>query len=248
MLPLSDNIPSRSQPIVNYLLIGLNICIFLGELKLDIAGELPSFINQWGIIPNRITTVILDAFQTNNPAAWVAVVISAGSLLSAMFLHSSFSQILGNLLFLFVFGKNVEAYLGHWRYLIFYLICGITTEILQIIVEPKLTVPLLGANGAIASLLGAYIFLFPKAKIETILPLVIIFIPITLPAWFYLFWWFIQQVFYGIGSLNIADEINLFSIGYWAHGLGMIVGVVFIYWLRIIREGSTKTQRINPEE
>ncbi len=248
MIPLSDNIPSRSQPLVNYLLIGFNIGLFLGQLKLDIAGKLPSFINHWGIIPDRITTVILDAFTTHNPAAWVAVIIAATSLLSAMFLHSSFSQILGNLLFLFVFGKNVEADIGHLRYLIFYMISGIATEILQILVEPRLTIPLLGANGAIASVLGAYIFLFPQAKIETILPLVIIFIPITLPAWFYLFWWFIQQAFYGIGSLNIAGGINLFSIGYWAHGLGMIVGVVFIYLLKIIREGSTKTQRINPEE
>lgn len=241
MIPVSDNIPSRRQPIVNYLLIGFNICLFIGQLKLNIAGELTSFINHWGIIPARINTVILDAIATNNPAAWVAVIISASSLLSAMFLHSSFSQILGNLLFLFVFGKSVESHIGHWRYLIFYLSSGIATEILQIIVEPKLTVPLLGSNGAIASILGAYIFLFPQAKIETILPLVIIFIPITLPAWFYLFWWFIQQSFYGIGSLNIAGGINLFSIGYWAHGLGMIVGVVFIYLIKIIRERTAKT-------
>ena len=248
MIPINDNIPNRSQPIVNYLIIGFNICLFIGELKLDIADELPSFINQWGIIPNRINTVILDAFATNNPAAWVAVIISASSLISAMFLHVSFSQILGNMLFLFVFGKNVEAHIGHLRYLIFYLICGIATEILQILVEPKLTVPLLGANGAIASVLGAYIFLFPKARIDTILPLVIVFIPITLPAWFYLLWWFIQQAFYGIGSLNIAGGINLFSIGYWAHGLGMIVGVGFIYWIKKITERTAKTPIIKTDD
>ncbi|AFZ12579.1 Peptidase S54, rhomboid domain protein [Crinalium epipsammum PCC 9333] len=241
MIPISDNIPNRSQPLVNYLLIGFNICIFLGELKLDIAGKLQNFINHWGIIPNRIITVILDAFTTHNPAAWVAVMIGAGSLLSAMFLHSSFSQILGNLLFLFVFGKNIEAHFGHLRYLIFYMISGIATEILQILVEPKLTIPLLGANGAIASVLGAYIFLFPKARIETILPLVIIFIPITLPAWFYLFWWFIQQAFYGIGSLNIAGGINLFSIGYWAHGLGIIIGIILIWYAQ---RGKTKIRQI----
>ncbi|HEY9694234.1 MAG TPA: rhomboid family intramembrane serine protease [Oculatellaceae cyanobacterium] len=241
MIPLSDNIPSRSQPLVNYLLIGFNICLFLVELKLDIAGELPNFINSWGIIPDRITTVVLDAFKTHNPAAWVAVMIGAGSLISAIFLHSSFSQILGNLLFLFVFGKSVETHFGHLKYLIFYLISGITTEVLQIIIEPKLTVPLLGANGAIASVLGAYIFLFPKARIETILPLVIIFIPITLPAWFYLFWWFVQQSFYGIGSLNIAGGINLFSIGYWAHGLGIIIGIILIWY---VKKAKTKIRQI----
>ena len=242
MIPISDNIPSRRQPIVNYLLISVNICLFLGELKLDIAGELPSFINQWGLIPGRITTVLLDAFQTNNPAAWIAVMIGAGSLLSTMFLHSSFSQILGNLLFLFVFGKSVEAHFGHLRYLVFYLICGIATEILQILVEPKLTVPLLGANGAIASVLGAYIFLFPKARIETILPLIIIFIPISLPAWFYLFWWFVQQSFYSIGSLNVANEVNSFGIGYWAHGFGIVIGIVFVYCIKTIRKRTAQTQ------
>jgi membrane associated rhomboid family serine protease len=150
----------------------------------------------------------------------------SSSLLLSIFLHGSFSQILGNLLFLWVFGKSVEDVLGHGRFLVFYLLCGVLTSVVQILAEPTLQVPLIGANGAVAGVLGAYVLSFPKAKIDTILPLAIVFIPIELPACFYLVWWFVQQVFYGIGSLNIAGGVNPPSIAYWAHGVGLAIGAV----------------------
>jgi membrane associated rhomboid family serine protease len=145
-----------------------------------------------------------------------------------MFLHGSFGHILGNLLFLWVFGKSVEEILGHGRFLVFYLLCGVLTGVVQILVEPTLTVPLIGANGAIAGVLGAYLLSFPKAKIDTILPLVVVFIPIELPALFYLFWWFVQQAFYGISSLNIPGGVNPAGIAYWAHGVGLVIGAVLV--------------------
>jgi len=137
-----------------------------------------------------------------------------------IFLHSSFSQILGNLIFLWVFGKSIEDILGHGRFLVFYLLSGILTGVVQILAEPTLTMPLIGANGAIAGVLGAYLLSFPKAKIDTIL---LLLYPIELPALFYLFWWFVQQMFYGIGSLNIAGGVNPASIAYWAHGVGLVM-------------------------
>ena len=229
MIPLADNICNRRPPLVNYFLIGVNLVLFLWELQLSVAGEIGDFLQSWGIVPGRISSVIADALASNNPAALVALVLTSGSLFSAMFLHSSFSQIVGNLLYLFVFGKTVENVLGHGRYLLFYLTCGILTNIVQILVEPSLTVPLVGANGAIAAILGAYLLRFPKAKVESLLPLVIIFIPIELPALFYLFWWFVQQVFYGIGSLNVPGGVNPMSVAYWAHGLGLLIGIGLLW-------------------
>lgn len=228
MIPIGDNIPNRSRPIVNYWLIGFNIALFFWEIKLEATGELSNFIRTWGMVPARISNVVVDAFTSGNPAAVVAGVVFASSLLSAIFLHGSFSQILGNLIFLWVFGGRVEEVLGHRRYLAFYLLCGILTGIVQILVNPTLSVPLIGANGASASVLGAYLLHFPKAKIDTILPLGIVFIPIELPALFYPFWWFVQPLFYGIGSLNIAGGVNLMGIAYWANGFGLFIGAALV--------------------
>jgi membrane associated rhomboid family serine protease len=235
MIPISDNVPSFRKPIVNYLLIGINIALFLWELKLEVSGQLGDVVNSWGVVPARISAVTADALTSGNPATWVAWVLVSSSLLSGMFFHSSFGQILGNLLFLWVFGKNVENLLGHGGFLVFYLLCGVLAGAVQILVEPTLTLPLIGANGAIAGVLGAYFVSFPKAKIDTILPLIIVFIPIELPALFYLVWWFVQQVFYSIGSLNIPGGVNPFSIAYWAQAVGLLIGAVLIRLLRQYR-------------
>jgi membrane associated rhomboid family serine protease len=228
MIPISDNIPSRSKPISNYLLIAINIALFLWELKLEVAGELGERLNNWGVVPARISAVTADALASGNPAAWIALLMLSSSLLWGMFLHSSFAQILGNLIFLWVFGKSVEAILGHRRFLVFYLLCGILTGVVQILAEPTLTMPLIGANGAIAGVLGAYLLSFPKAKIDTLLPLAIVLIPIELPVLFYLFWWFVQQVFYGIGSLNITGGVNPAGTAYWGYGVGLVIGAVLV--------------------
>lgn len=227
MIPISDNIRTRNQPIINYWLIGINIAIFFWELKLELSGELGYFVNSWGVIPAQINQAITNALF--NPAAWIVVFWRLFSLLFGMFLHGSFSQILGNLLFLWVFGKTVENILGARLYLGFYLVAGILTGIIQIIAEPNLTVPLIGANGAIAAILGAYVFKFPHAKVDSILPLIVVYIPIEIPAFFYLFWWFAQQLFYGIGSLNIPPQgVNSFSIAYWTQIVGLFIGAAFM--------------------
>ncbi|OUL29891.1 rhomboid family intramembrane serine protease [Nostoc sp. T09] len=231
MIPINDNIHIRHRPIINYWLIGINIAIFLWEIQLELGDKLAEFIFSWGIIPAQITGAITSAFV--NPAAWIVVCWRLICLPLGMFLHGSFSQILGNLLFLWVFGKTLENILGHKRYLGFYLLSGILTGIIQILAEPSLTVPLIGANGAIASILGAYVMKFPQAKIDSILPLIFVYIPVELPAFVYLFWWFIQQFFYGIGSLNIPPVgVNQFSIAYWAQAGGLLIGAVFMRFQR----------------
>ncbi|GAA6623041.1 rhomboid family intramembrane serine protease [Scytonema sp. NUACC26] len=229
MIPIGDNVFffSRRKPIVVYLLIGIYLALFFWELKLELSGELGTFVNTWGIIPARISDAIATALS-GNPAAWIVVLMRATCLLTGMFLHGSFSQILGNLIFLWAFGRTIESILGYRRFLLLYLGSGFLTSILQVLIEPSLTIPLIGPNGAIAAILGAYTLKFPKAKSDTILPLLIIFIPIQLPAIFYLFWWFVQQLSYGIGSLNIPNGVNPFSIGYWAHGAGIVFGAVLM--------------------
>ncbi|MEH2405389.1 rhomboid family intramembrane serine protease [Nostoc sp.] len=228
MIPISDNIRCRSKPIINYWLIGINIAIFLWELKLEFSDELGYFVNSWGVIPAQISSAITNALFFNN-AAWIIVIWQTLSLLFGIFINGSFSQILGNLLFLWVFGKTVENILGHRRYLGFYLAAGVITGIVQILAEPSLTVPLIGANGAITAVLGAYIMKFPKAKIDTILPLIILYIPVELPAFFYIFWWFVQQLFYGIGSLNIPPVgVNQSGVVFWGQVGGLLIGAAFM--------------------
>ncbi|MEH1976998.1 MAG: rhomboid family intramembrane serine protease [Nostoc sp.] len=228
MIPISDNIRCRSKPIINYWLIGINLAVFLWELKLEFSGELGYFVNSWGVIPAQISGAITNAILLNS-AAWIVVFWRAFSLIFGIFIHGSFSQILGNLLFLWVFGKTLENILGHGRYLRFYLTAGAIAGIVQILLEPSLTVPLIGANGAIAAILGAYVMKFPKAKIDTILPLIILYIPIQLPAFFYIFWWFVQQLFYGIGSLNIPPVgVNQSGVVFWGQVVGLLIGAAFM--------------------
>ncbi|MBD2361622.1 rhomboid family intramembrane serine protease [Anabaena minutissima FACHB-250] len=228
MIPISDNLRTYKKPIVNYWLIGINVLMFLWEIKLENNGELGNFIKNFGLVPGQITTALNNAIFIN-PAAWVVVGGSLFSLVFAIFLHGSFSQILGNMLFLWVFGKSLENILGHGRYLAFYLITGILTGLVQILVEPSLRVPLIGANGAISAILGAYVIRFPQAKIDSVLPLIFVYIPMQLPAYFYLFWWFIQQLFYGIGSLNIPPSgVNQPTLAYWMQLAGMILGVAYM--------------------
>ncbi|MEH1969623.1 rhomboid family intramembrane serine protease [Nostoc sp.] len=228
MIPISDNIRCRSKPIINYWLIGINLAVFLWELKLEFSGELGYFISSWGVIPAQISGAVTNALFFNS-AAWIIVILRVFSLISGIFMHGSFSQILGNLLFLWVFGKTVENILGHRRYLGLYLAAGAIASFVQILAEPSLAVPLIGANGAIAAILGAYIIKFPKAKIYTILPLIILYIPIELPAFFYIFWWFVQQLFYGIGSLNIPPlGVNQSGVVFVGQVVGSLIGAVFM--------------------
>ncbi len=233
MIPISDNIFffTSKKPFVTYLLIGINLALFLWELKLDVSNQLSEFVKNWGVVPIQISEGMKGVIA-GNPAAMIVVIMGLVSLIIAMFLHSSFSQILGNMLFLWVFGKTVEKVIGYRRFVELYLLGGLLTGIVQIFADPKLGVPLIGSNGAIACILGAYIFKFKDTKIDSILPLIILFIPVQIPAFYYLFWWFLQQIFYGIGSLNIAGGVNPFSIGYWMHGVGLIIGAVWMWLLR----------------
>jgi membrane associated rhomboid family serine protease len=232
MIPVSDNVFlfTRAKPFATYSLIGINIALFIYELKLELSGELGYLIDAWSVAPALLNSAIQSTIS-GNAAASVAVLMRSTGLFTGMFLHGSFAQILGNMLFLWVFGSTVEKVQGKKSFLTLYLSGGVLTAIVQVLVESSLTVPLIGANGAVATILGAYLYKFPKVKIDSVLPLLVVFIPVYIPAFYYLFWWFIQQLFYGIGSLDIPPNgVNQWSVGYWMHGVGILIGAL---WMRL---------------
>lgn len=225
MIPIGDNLPQRSRPLVTYGLIGLSMGLFVWELQLETLA-LGDFLQTWGVVPARIAALAEDAIA----GEWLALPLLIAALLGSLFLHQSWAHLLGNLLFLRVFGARVEATLGHETFLAFFILSGVLTSSFQVLLDPNLTAAFLGASGAIAAILGAYLFCFPKAKIDSILPLIVLFVPIELPAWFYLFWWFVQQVMYEFGSLSVPNSLNLLSLSYWMQAIALILGVA---WMKL---------------
>lgn len=236
MVPLNDNNPTRTTPYVVFVLIALNVAIFLYELSLQGMGEdaLNQFFQVWAIVPAELT----DSFggRALNPVGeWF-------TLISSQFLHGGFAHLGGNMLYLWVFGNNIEDQLGHRRFIVFYLACGALAGLAQWIFAPASTVPTLGASGAIAGVMGAYIIRFPKAQILTLLPLFFIFTTIRVPAIFFLGWWFVQQAFYGVASLGANADMGASGVAYWAHAGGFVFGVVLGPLLGLFPKGQRPFQ------
>jgi membrane associated rhomboid family serine protease len=209
MFPLYDTVRSRRFPIVNWLLIGLNGLVFYYELTLGEEG-LQRFILTWGLIPARFTT---------NPAeAWITI-------LSSMFIHGGWFHILSNMWILAIFGDNIEDRLGRWRYLFFYLLSGTAAAFLQTYIMLGSVMPIVGASGAIAGVLGAYLLLFPRARIASLVPILFIFTLVEVPAAIFLGFWFVSQLFSGWLSLQGAETSG---IAWWAHIGGFIFGLLAI--------------------
>ncbi|HZG41097.1 MAG TPA: rhomboid family intramembrane serine protease [Nodosilinea sp.] len=217
MVPLRDDNPISITPGVTYGLIGINIAVFVFQLTLSREG-LDSFFDAWALVPVQLT----ESFQGVLPAPaseWI-------TLVSSQFLHGGFFHVGGNLLYLWVFGNNIEDRLGHIKFLIFYLGCGALAGLTQWVFDPSSAVPTIGASGAIAGVMGAYILRFPRAYIVTLIPLIIFFTTIRIPAIFFLGFWFVQQALFSLASLS--SEVNLGSSGvaYWAHSGGFVFGLI----------------------
>lgn len=208
MIPLKDNIPSRRFPIMNYLLILANTVVFMYEITLA-PSLLNSFIKNYAVIPLEL----INHFQ----ARWQTI-------FTAMFLHGGWFHFLGNMLFLYIFGDNVEDRLGHIKYLLFYLFCGAIASFLQIFFMLGSSTPLIGASGAIAGVLGAYFCFFPYAKILTLIPFGIFTRIVEVPAFFFLALWFLFQMTYGVASLGIRPDGG---VAWWAHIGGFLSGYIF---------------------
>ncbi|WP_017327685.1 rhomboid family intramembrane serine protease [Synechococcus sp. PCC 7336] len=221
MIPIGDNIPSQRPAVVVKCLVATNICIFLFELLLMSGGQLEDFFRTFAIIPAREIGSLQQVLSGN---IFVLPLLLL-PILTAMFLHGGFFHIAGNMLFLWVFGDNIEDLMGHWRFLAFYLVCGFGASAAQILSDTSSLVPNLGASGAIAGVLGAYLINFPRARVEAILPLGFFWLPIQVPALFYLGFWFVQQTFYSIASLGVNSEMGSGGIAFLAHAGGFIFGV-----------------------
>jgi membrane associated rhomboid family serine protease len=209
MIPLYDTVRTRKFPFMNVLLIAANVLAFIYELQLS-PTELERFIFTWGSVP---------ADLANHPAsAWITI-------FTAMFLHGGWFHLLSNMWFLHIFGDNVEARLGGMRYLIFYLLSGIAAVALQTYLLSNSNVPMIGASGAIAGVLGAYLISFPRSRIASLVPILFIFTIIEIPAAIFLILWFIAQLYSGLFAMQGASASG---IAWWAHIGGFVFGVIMI--------------------
>ena len=209
MFPLYDTLRSRRFPIVNWMLIILNGIVFYYELKLSEAG-LYRFIHTWGLVPSQLIS---------NPAeTWITIFTS-------MFLHGGWFHILSNMWILVIFGDNIEDRMGGGRYLIFYLLSGTAAALLQAYLSPASDQPMIGASGAIAGVLGAYLILFPRARIASLVPIFFIFTLVEIPAVIFLGFWFVLQLFSGWLALQGAD---MSGVAWWAHIGGFVFGMLAV--------------------
>lgn len=215
MIPLRDCLRPKRYPYVNVMLIALTLVIYLWEATLS-QKELMQVAYNYAIIPIEFNIRIPNSFS--EIVAWYPLVTS-------MFLHSGWMHVLGNMLYLWVFGDNVEDRLGHGRYLLFYLTAGIIGGMAQVVADPALTIPVLGASGAVAGVLGAYLISYPRARVETLLPP---FFIVRIRALVFILFWFGLQLLNGVASL--AGGLN--QVAWWAHIGGFLGGIGLLFLLK----------------
>jgi membrane associated rhomboid family serine protease len=212
MLPLRDSQPSYSRPFVSIGLIVLNVAVFLYEVSLD-AFSANHFLAAYGLVPNRL-----------EPA----------SVITYMFLHGGWLHLIGNMWFLWIFGDNVEDILGHGRYLLFYLACGVAAVLVHVALNPGSRVPTVGASGAIAGVMGAYLVKFPHARIVTLIFILVFITTVDVPAYLILAYWFVIQLFSGVGSIGFSTASGG-GVAWFAHVGGFLAGAGLILVLRTRR-------------
>ncbi|NJP10673.1 MAG: rhomboid family intramembrane serine protease [Leptolyngbyaceae cyanobacterium RU_5_1] len=232
MVPLRDDNPIRITPYVTYGLIAANVLIFLYEISLT-PPQLERFLQVWSVVPRELTA---GWSGTPSPQAFPEWL----TLFTSQFLHGGFLHIAGNMLFLWIFGNNIEDRLGHLKYLIFYLSCGALAGLTQWFFSAYSSVPSLGASGAIAGIMGAYILKFPDIKVLTLVPLGFFFFTVRIPALFFLGFWFLQQALYGLVSLEAETNIGMKGggIAYWAHAGGFVFGAILGPLLGLFSSGK----------
>ena len=209
MIPLRDIIPSRTVPYITVTIIILNALAWFVELAQP-SEVLPVFLQVYGVVP--------AAFRTS-------------TLLTSMFLHGSWLHVIGNMWYLWIFGDNVEDRLGHGRFIVFYLLCGIVAALGQVAIDPDSTLPTIGASGAIAGVMGAYFVLYPQSRVLTLIPLIIFWEVVEMPAIFLLGFWFLMQLF-SAGAIAVTASTGGGGVAFMAHVAGFITGIVAVFVLR----------------
>jgi len=205
MIPLRDTQPSRTTPIVTVGIIVANVLVFLYQVSLD-RFSVNHLIAEYGVIPDRLHAL---------------------SLVTSMFLHGGWMHVIGNMWFLWIYGDNVEDVLGHARYLLFYLLAGVAAALLQVALSWDSRVPMIGASGAIAGVMGAYLVKFPRARVLTLIPVFVFFTTVEIPAVFILLYWFVIQFFSGVGSIGYS-HLSQGGVAWFAHVGGFVAGMILI--------------------
>ncbi len=210
MIPLKDDNPRTAFPLVNTLLIIANVLVFIHQVSLPTpAGQ--AFIDTYGAIPQ----IIMQGEKME-------------ALLSSMFLHGGFFHLFGNMLYLFIFGDNVENLLGSLRYLFFYLLCGVGAALAHILTQPDSLIPMVGASGAISGVLGAYAVSFPRARVLVLLPIIFI-ATFRVPAFLVLGQWFVLQLFAGVSTIGVAEGGG---VAWFAHVGGFVIGIILLRFFK----------------
>jgi membrane associated rhomboid family serine protease len=228
-LPLKDKNPTLHFPFVTIALIAVNIAVFIYELSLG--PGVNAFIASYGAIPYEITqNTDLTGWYRGLPFAHEqGPPVLQLTLLSSMFMHGSFFHIVGNMLFLWIFGNNIEDILGSARFLLFYLACGLIAALTHIATDPSSPIPMVGASGAVAGVLGAYLISFPRARVLTLVFFFIFIRIIELPAALILFFWFVIQAFSGAAELTSGSASG--GVAWFAHIGGFLAGAIFMVLL-----------------
>ncbi len=215
MIPLRDTIPASRFPVITTCIIGVNVLVFLFEISLS-DRALNAFFYTWGIIPYQFT----HARLTPNYL----------TVLSSIFLHGGWMHMIGNMWSLWIFGDNVEDRMGRRGFVMFYLLSGVAAGALHILTNPGSRVPTVGASGAIAGVMGAYLWLFPQATVVTLVPIFVFLQIVELPAILFLGLWFVSNLFSGLGSLAAQSDAG--GIAWWAHIGGFLVGILWAMSMR----------------
>ncbi|MFZ0288985.1 MAG: rhomboid family intramembrane serine protease [Candidatus Sulfotelmatobacter sp.] len=216
MLPIRDDQPRYSTPFVNYFLIGLNLVIFLFQAALD-PQSLNLLIHQFGVVPYHLAVFLGGSHRYPLPA----IVLP---FFTSMFLHGSWMHVIGNMWFLYIFGDNVEDYLGHFKYLVFYILTGLIAMSTQVAIDLHSTVPTVGASGAIAGVLGAYFVLYPRARVLTWFFVFVLWVP----AWVILGYWFVLNFLSGTATALAVQGQSMGGVAFWAHVGGFISGALLV--------------------
>lgn len=218
MIPIRDDAPRVTTPYVTYFLLALNFVVFLFELSLEPRAR-AEFLYQFGLVPAELTGAAAGAW--GGGAAVLAIFTS-------MFLHASWLHIIFNMWALWIFGDNAEDYLGHMRFLVFYLAAGVAAALLHTIFNADSTIPSVGASGAIGGVMGAYFVLYPRSRVLTVIPLFFYWPLVWLPAWLVLGYWFVVQFLSGAATTIAVAEQTSGGIAFWAHVGGFLAGVGLI--------------------
>ena len=231
MLPLKDDVPSSSVPFVTFALIGLNAAVFLYQASLGMdadpraARAAQAFVAEFGMVPCRLTGACLVADQFPHPVV---------TMFTSMFLHGGLFHVGGNMLYLWIFGDNVEDTLGHGRFTLFYLASGVAGAVAQTLVNPRSSVPMIGASGAVSGVLGAYLFLFPYARVLVLFVFGFFVRAVYVPAMIVLGFWIVVQFLNGVITVSTSASGGAETGGtaWFAHIGGFLAGIVLLFLMR----------------